>query len=82
MSRRLQFYPMAVLVGMWLLWAPWGVAEVVLAVPLLISIKVLAAHVESLHSLQPLIGALPLRWSRNAPARQLRSADGKLSPVP
>ena len=82
LGRRFQLNPMAVLVGMWLLWALWGVAGVVLAVPLLISIKVLAAHVESLHSLQPLIGALPPRGSRNAPARQLRSVDGKLSPVP
>src|SRR5271156_2178188 len=68
LGRRLQLNPIAVLLGMWLLWALWGVAGVVLAVPLLLTIKVLAAHVESLHSLHPLIGALPPRGIRAAAA--------------
>jgi len=53
--------------------ALWGVAGVVPGGPLLISIKVLAAHVES--APQPATshwGSAP-RGSRNAPARQLRS---------
>jgi len=59
LGRRLQLNPIAVLLGMWLLWALWGVAGVVLAVPLLLTIKVLAAHIKSMHSLHPLIGAFP-----------------------
>jgi predicted PurR-regulated permease PerM len=83
LGRRLQLNPMAVLLGMWLLWALWGVAGVVLAVPLLLTVKVLAAHVESLHSLHPLIGALPPRGIRAAAAGRLRAVSGgKLSLVP
>jgi predicted PurR-regulated permease PerM len=83
LGRRLQLNPMAVLLGMWLLWALWGVAGVVLAVPLLLTFKVLAAHVESLRSLHPLIGALPPRGSRMAAAARLRAVNGgKLSLVP
>ena len=83
LGRRLQLNPMAVLLGMWLLWALWGVAGVVLAVPLLLTVKVLAAHIESLHSLHPLIGALPPRGHRTAAAGQMRAVNGsKLSLVP
>jgi predicted PurR-regulated permease PerM len=83
LGRRLALNPMAVLLGMWLLWALWGVAGVVLAVPLLLTIKVLAAHVESLHSLHPLIGALPPRGARAPAAGHLRAVSGgKLSLVP
>ena len=83
LGRRLQLNPMAVLLGMWLLWALWGVAGVVLAVPLLLTLKVLAAHVEALHSLHPLIGALPPRGQRAAVTRRLRAvSSGKLSLVP
>jgi predicted PurR-regulated permease PerM len=84
LGRRLQLNPMAVLLGMWLLWALWGAAGVVLAVPLLLCVKVLAAHIESLRGLYPLIGALPRRGKRGMPAAAAASAVGshKLSLAP
>jgi len=83
LGRRLQLNPMAVLLGMWLLWALWGVAGVVLAMPLLLSLKVLAIHVEALRSLHPLIGALPMRGKRRAVVELPGSANAaKLSLAP
>lgn len=74
---------LAALLAMWLLWALWGVAGVALAVPLLLTLKVLAANVEALRSLHPLIGALPPRGRVAAATRPLRPASGgKLSLVP
>jgi predicted PurR-regulated permease PerM len=82
LGRRLQLNPIAVLLAMWLLWALWGVAGVVLAVPLLLTIKVLAAHITSLHALQPLIGALPVSNSPTAAAGKAPLATRKLSLAP
>jgi predicted PurR-regulated permease PerM len=83
LGRRLQLNPIAVLLAMWLLWALWGVAGVVLAVPLLLTIKVLAAHIKSMHSLHPLIGALPVSRDESQPASQTPGVgSGKLSLAP
>lgn len=77
LGRRLQLNPIAVLLGMWLLWALWGVAGVVLAVPLLLTIKVLAGHIKSMHSLHPLIGALPVYSNDAASADRAPAVGGR-----
>jgi predicted PurR-regulated permease PerM len=55
-GRRLELNPVAVVLAIWLFGALWGLSGVVLAVPLLLTLKATASHIEALHVLLPLIG--------------------------
>jgi predicted PurR-regulated permease PerM len=57
-GRRLELNPVLVVLAIWFLGALWGLAGVVLAVPLLLTLKATASHIEALHVVLPVIGSI------------------------
>lgn len=57
-GRRLALNPVVVVLAIWFFGALWGVAGVILSVPLLVAMKATAVHIEALHVLLPLIGSI------------------------
>jgi predicted PurR-regulated permease PerM len=56
MSRRLTLNPVAIFVSLALWWWLWGIAGVLLAVPLLAAFKIVCDHIESLASIGAFLG--------------------------
>ena len=56
-GRRLELNPVAVVLAIWLFGALWGLAGVILSVPLLLALKATASQVDALHLLLPIIGS-------------------------
>jgi predicted PurR-regulated permease PerM len=71
LGRRLELNPVVVVLSIWVFGALWGFAGVVLAVPLLLTLKASVAHIDALHALSPLIGSISvppsMRNTRSAP---------------
>jgi predicted PurR-regulated permease PerM len=57
-GRRLELNPVIVVLAIWFFGALWGLAGVILAVPLLVTLKATASHIEALHVILPLVGSL------------------------
>ncbi len=75
MGRRLQLNPVAIFLALALSWWMWGVAGVLLAVPLLAIFKILCDHVESLASIGAFLGERDSAERRSVVrARQLTAA--------
>lgn len=64
-GRRMELNPVAVVLAIWFFGALWGLAGVILSVPLLLALKATASHVDELRLLLPVIGST----SAHAPAR-------------
>jgi predicted PurR-regulated permease PerM len=87
-GRRLELRPLAVLLGVWLLGALWGLVGIILAVPILLTVKVALSTTRGARALRTLLGAdeprerrrlgLPRRGTRMQRQTKGTSAPGVL----